>query len=387
MSSLLDVSNILDPIYHSNSRTEFKVFGRGRVLSSKMRVSSFGVSAVTTGLPAPQAQFNLEGGIMSLIKQASLYINDILVDQVKDCSKVLSIERNVMSSVEARNVAKYVSCTGIVPEWEPYQNAELRNAPLSHKLLGILQLDDVFPFLKALFLLPDCYEIRIVFEYETSVNTVFSTPRPLTFTVSEPKLIYDEVFTFEEGKTQQDALKAPLAVKFPCTLTERLIASNAVGQQSIRLRAFDGMNVSRLVLNAVTGNVVDDKLCLSKSDAIEGETINFMVNGAKLLPFNGMNHPQKKLYMTATSMGDHLSPFGSADGNVVADAFDNCYTGGLDNAVLEKLAYTAVDVNNRVNRLDFEISKTLAQPVYYYVYGKVMKYFIKKGDSVETGYV
>lgn len=378
------VSNILDPTYHSNSRTEFKIFGRNRLLSSKMRVSSFGVSNVTIPLPAPQATFNYEGGIKSLIKQASLYINDILVDQVKDASKVLSIEQNVMSSYDANNIASKTACTSINPAWDAFEYAELRNAPLQHKLLGHLSLESVFPLLKSISLLPDCYEIRIVFEYETSIPVIFAAPRPTAFTVSEPKLIYDEVMEMEK---MAEAMKAPMSVIFPCVLTERLIASNSVGHQSIRLRAFDNMNLVRLVMNAVIGNTVDDELCFSKSDVVAGEQINFRVNGATLLPFKGLDHPAKKLFTAASSMQDHLSPLGGADGNFVADAFDEVYVGGLDGAVLQKLAYTAVDVNTRVSRLDFELDKTLAQAVYYYIYGKVQKYFIKKGDVVETGYV
>jgi hypothetical protein len=382
--SLPIVSTILDPTYHSNSRTEFKIFGRNRLLSSKMRVSSFGVSGVTIPIPAPQASLNYEGGIKSLIKQASLYVNDILVDQVKDASKVLSIEQNVMSSYDANNIASKTACTSINPAWNAFQYAELRNTPLSHKLLGHLSLESVFPLLKSLMFLPDCYEIRIVFEYETALNVVFAAPRPTAFTVSEPKLIYDEIMEMEK---MAEALRAPVSIQFPCTLTERLIASNSVGHQSIRLRAFDNMSLGRLVMNAVIGNASDDELCFSKSDVVAGEVINFRVNGATLIPFKGIDHPAKKLHIAASSMGDHLSPLGGADGNFVADAFDEVYVGGLDGAVLEKLAYTAVDVNTRVNRLDFELDKTLAQAVYYYIYGKVMKYFIKKGDMVETGYL
>jgi biotin carboxyl carrier protein len=89
-------------------------------------------------------------------------------------------------------------------------------------------------------------------------------------------------------------------------------------------------------------------------------------------------------------MGDYLSPFGGADINLVGDAFDtfeDVYSNQVINATSAKLAYTAVDINNRVNRLDFEVSKTLAQTIYYYFYGVVFKYVVKKGDTVETGYV
>ena len=385
--SLPLVSQIFDPIYHSNSRTEFKVFGRDRVYLSKMRVSSFGVSSVTNPLPVPQASFNVEGGVLSLIKQASLYFNDILVDQVKDASKVLSIQTNVMSSYTASNIAYHKLATGIVPEWDAEVPEILSLAPVSRKLLGLVHLDSVFPVLRTLTFLPDIYEIRIVFEYESNKNLIFTTPLPVTFTVSEPKLIIDESMDMAENAS---LLKKQIAIQVPCILTERVVVSQSVNPQSIRLRAFDGMNLIRLVANAVVNNTPDDVLCASKSDAIEGEVINFMVNGAKLLPFNGLNHPQKKLYIAGSSMGDHLSPFGGADINLVGDAFDtfeDVYSNQVINATSAKLAYTAVDINNRVNRLDFEVSKTLAQTIYYYFYGVVFKYVVKKGDTVETGYV
>jgi hypothetical protein len=386
--SLPLVSQIFDPLYHSNSRTEFKVFGRDKVYLSKMRVSSFGVSAIVNdALPAPIASFNIEGGVFSLIKQASLYFNDILVDQVKDVSKVLSIQNNIMSSYTASNIAYVKTCTGIVPEWDAENPTMLNVAPISHKLLGLINLEFVFPVLRSTTFLPDIFEIRVVFEYESNKNLIFATPIPQNFTVSEPKLIIDESMDMKENNK---ILNMPLSVQVPCILTERVVVSASNNPQSIRLRAFDGMNLLRLVSNSVINNQPDELLCSSVSNVINSEVINFMVNGAKLLPFRGLDHPQKKQYIACSSMGDYLAPFGSADNNLIGDAldtFEDVYSGRLVLATSGKLAYTAVDINNRVNRLDFEVSKQLAQTIYYYFYGMVFKYLVKKGDVVETGYI
>jgi hypothetical protein len=386
--SLPIVSQILDPIYHSNTRTEFKLFGRDRVYMPKMRLSSFGVSAVVNPLPAPQrAQFNLEGGVYSLIKQASLYFNDILVDQVKDASRVLPIQKNVMSSYEASNDSYFRRCTGIAPVWKAENNIVLDRLPLSYKLVGLLSLAEVFPVLKQAPALPNIYEIRVVIEYETNKGAIFANPLPQSFTVSEPKIIVDEMMDTAEVS---EFLNKDMSLSIPCVLTERVIVSASTNPQSIRLMAFDGMTLIRLVANAQINNLSDIALCNSKSDVVQGETINFMVNSRKLLPYRGLDHPQKKLYIAGRSMGDHISPFGGADGNLVgdvADTFEDVYSTSLINTIGNKLSYTAVDVNNRISNLYFEISKTQENTIYYYFYGLVFKYLAKKGDVVETGYM
>lgn len=381
-------SQILDPIYHSNSRTEFKIFGRDRIYTSKMRVCSFGCSEVT---PAGDTNYNIEGGVYALLKQASLYFNDVLVDQVKDASKVLSIQNNVMNTYDASNIAKDKKCSNIAYEWNPANPQQLDLENFNDKLLGHINLDDVFPVLRVSAFLPNIYEIRVVFEYETDPNKIFIYVQPDSFKVSEPKIIVDEVMDRDSDTVKM--LSAPLTLaNIPCIITERVIVSSSTSPQTIRLRAFDGMNLLRLVANAVIGNQTSDAeaLIFSRSDVIEDEKINFIVNNVKLLQFNGMDHPQKKIYMSSESMGDFLCPFGGADLNLVDDpltTFDEVYTDSLTASLVGKLSYTAVDINRKINRLEFEVSKSETNTIYYYFFGVVFKYLIKKGDVVETGYM
>lgn len=379
-------SQILDPIYHSNTRTEFKIFGRDRVYTSKMRVCSFGCT-----VPAGPADYNIEGGAYALLKQASLYFNDILVDQVKDASKVLSIQNNVMSVYYASNIAKDKKCSNIAYLWNPEMPQLLDIQTFNGKLLAHLNLDDVFPVLKVSSVLPNIYEIRVVFEYETDINKIFIYPQPASFTVSEPKLIIDEEMTRDAEMLK--TLNSPLTLaNIPCILTERIIISQSTSPQTVRLRAFDNMNLLRLVGNAVRGNQTSDAeaLIFSRSDVIQDEKINFIVNNVKLLQFNGMDHPQKKIYISSESMGDFLCPFGGADLNLVDDplpTFEGVYSDPLTASLVGKLSYTAVDINQKINRLEVEVSKSEANTIYYYFFGIVFKYLIKKGDVVETGYM
>lgn len=379
-------SQIFDPLYHSNSRTEFKVFGRDRLYSSKMRLSSFGCS-----VPEGPANYNIEGGAFALIKQASLFFNDILVDQVKDASKVLSIQNNIMSTYYASNVAKDKKCSNIVYEWNPENSSILDIETFNGKLLAHVNLDDVFPVLKVSAFLPNIYEIRVVIEYESNINNIFVYPQPTGFTVNEPKLIIDEFM--ERDQEMMKMLNSPLTLaNVPCIITERVVVSPSTSPQSIRLRAFDNMSLLRLVANAVINNQTDNSeaLIFSRSDVISDEVINFMVNNVKLLPFKGLDHPQKKLYIAGQSMGDHLCPFGGADINLVGDpldVFEDAYTPSLTASLVGKLSYTAIDINRKISRLDFEVTKSQADTVYYYFFGVVFKYVIKKGDVVETGYM
>lgn len=381
-------SVIMDPVYHSNKRTEFKLYNKGRVFQPNLRLANFGVSDVVTA--AETVNFSRSGGLYSLIKNISLYFNDILVDQVKDASKYLSIQ-NLAQPIYTvfRNMNNQTVCSNIILDKDADDMTTLELDEVSNKVVGYVKLTDVFPLLKTMlsgrvvgdtvqaYPLADISEIRVSIEYETDVNKIFCEPQPQGFTVSQPQIIYTEIV----GASVKDTSSV---ISFYAIENERFMLNATANKQSIRLRAFDGKIVSSLLFQNIPNNDEDPKLCLQYSQSLENEKVNLMINNNTYLPFQGVDNECKKLvYATNSSaLGFHFSPTGAA----MVDTEPFAQYGEELADLIGKISFLGVNVNRLISRIDYEVSFDGAQPVTVYCYGLVSKVLSRVGDKFMTSY-
>lgn len=382
-------SVIVDPTFHSNKRTEFKLYNKGRVFQPDLRLVDFGVSAATNN-QGPTA-FSLSGGILSIIKHISLYFDDILVDQVKDASQYLSIQNLAQPSYTVfRDSNNKLVRSNLILNREEVDDATLELDEPSTALIGRLRLADVFPLLtimnsvdaKGNLMSPlvDINEIRVSIEYETTISKIFSAPLPTGFTVSQPAIIYTEIFG-------SSATMAP-NLRFDAVEGERFILSATNNKQSVRLRAFDQKILTSLLFQNLPNNQTDDNLCLQYSSSLPNEKVNLMVNGQSFLAFQGADNECKKLLWTTDSfaLGYHFSPLGCAMTNVTDEQFTQYGNELL--SLQSKLSYLGISVGRAIDRLFYEVSfdGQGGTPVTVHAYGKVSKIFSRIGDTFMTQY-
>jgi hypothetical protein len=382
MSIPITQSVIVDPTFHSNKRTEFKLYNKGRFYAPNLRLVDFGVSDIQGNV---NPNFCILGGLYSVIKNISLYFNDVLVQQVKDASQYLSIKNAVKSNYTVfRDVNNNIVCSSVVLDRSQENQAQLKLIKGTSKLTGVLYLNQVFSLLdtmnSAKLNLADINEIRVSIEYETDVNKIFSSEDlPQGFSISQPSIIYTEFFNLT-GPT--DFKLAVQSVE-----NERFIVQPNNNKQSIRVRAFDGKTVANIICQNLPNNQVSNLLGYQYSQKLEGEKVNLMVNSAMMLPFQGVDNEAKKLVWTSKSMGNHFSPLLSAMENFNLNAFQAVYDDRLAE-LASKLSYLSVDLNKKIDRIDYEVSwdGQGQNNTTVYVYGHVEKIISKQGDMIRSMY-
>lgn len=381
-------SVILDPYYHSNKRTEFKLFNRNRQFSPKLRLVNFGVSATTpAGLNVDS--FNIAGGILSIIKNIYLYFDDILVDQIKDANQYLPIKNlSKKAYTTFRDVDNKTKCSNLNLQRSEVDPTELDLVEPSGKLLGYLDLTEVFPLLSVLnssaIKLAGIMEIRVSIEYETNADKMFIEERPTAFTINQPEIIYDEYFGMEVANN------GDFTVNINAVENERFVLAGNNNKQSVRVRAFDGKYLmSVLFQNVLNANLIDDDLCVSKSDVLQNEKVNLMIDGSSLINFQGSDNDAKKLAFTVDSLalGNYFAPTGTTMDNVDAGQFVK-YGAELQN-VVGHLSYLGLNIMRSVGRIYYEVSYngTGQGPCTVFVYGQVLKAVVKRGSTYLTSYI
>ena len=170
-----------------------------------------------------------------------------------------------------------------------------------------LDLKICFPFLKATPYLDSeqLQSLRLLVEFQPSpasvvVGVLGSNP---TYEYLRPSLIVDEVINLQ-GKVKNPVIKY---VNMDSEKVVVNINNNAVDQ---RLRGFDSKTINRiLMVNKLPDQ--SDNLKGHCSPSMFQESYQFILNGKKFLPYQGINSPAKKQQMLNDSWGGHLAPCGT----------------------------------------------------------------------------
>lgn len=411
-------TQIVQPIYHSNQRTEFRVGSKGKVLLPNLRLCNFGISAITAGGAAPGTMdtFGFAGGCLSLIKNIVLYSGNVILDQITDADQWLGISNMITSAPEARDLKQKLLCSNL--NILSLDDGDLRHSItfqlLEGKLLGRVNLQDVFPFLNAqitgpnkqpimgedgspmtLDYLPDFDDLRLVIEYHTAANHIFAAPnitapngRPTAWTVSQPELVYEEVV--DEEFAAEIMKYRPVRYVVRAIERERL---DLTQNGSVRLRAFDGKQLYNLVMQTISDNTSDPQLCYAYSTLQPGEKMQLVVNGRKLLPFQGADSAARKSALFSDTLESFISFTGSTDinfGNRDAKAAAPVFA-PRPAAMIGDLSFLGVSILDTVSQLELEYqnSTAYAAPIQIWAWGEVFKYVLKDKSTgmLETGYV
>lgn len=384
------------PFFHSNTRTEFRIPSADKIILTNMRLVDFGAVLGAGELPA---SYCIVSGVYSLIKNIYLYSGSVLIDQMRDCSKYMSIKNQKSTSADMFALNQRLLCSNNVLEAvgninDPELSQQVEMNQNTNQLLGRIPLSQIFGLLRATDTFNMWNDLRLVIEYNTATSEIFQANngvRPANWSINTPLLATDELVVDQQGRDAMMKQGREVSLVFQQVDRERWYIPANSNYYSQRLRAFDSHTLSNLLIQTRTA-AVDDQLCTAYSQAIAGEKINLVVNGKKLLPYQGADTPNKKLAMFQDSFGATVCFTGENDILNVAEDTEDYY---LDeaHALLGKLSYFGCDVLNRINTLDVEYTRFVdpdvdAPLLELWAFGSVSLYLKKSADGkIVLGYM
>lgn len=374
---------VLEASSHTQSKTVFRIPSQGHLIMPDIRLVNFGVSATQNGNGLES--FAWSQGIFALIKSIRLYANNVLVDELKDASRVLCLEALKGNSSYCFDSKSVLLGTNVNLEPETY-NGKSGLKYVAPKLLGRLSLEDVLSVCKTATSFNNWpKEIRVEVEYNTDKMVVFSNDGNghagnFSFTVSQPTCLYTEEMAEEVLK---DLTQKGGSLMFQEWEREYIASVPQNVNNQIRVRAFDNKFVDSVVLQMIKDGQVDAYLGYGKSDVLAGQKVNWIVNGSKLLSFNGLDTAAR----CAGAMADYTQamvvPFNGWD----AQPANVSATANLGR-VSAKLGWCPVYLQTVINRLDLEVLHTEVVPTDIWVWGRVVKFMsYDEMGNVVVGYM
>lgn len=395
-------TTILEPLFHDDrTRTEFRIPTMGKVVFPNLRMVEFGFSSITQNASGNPYSF-VRTGLYSLIKQITLYSGGLELQCIRDADIWLGFANmwnptSIMYEVNSPLLGSKLGLTqmpvatintdGTVNPSAPAALIDFEST--TARQVGRINLDLVFSVLNSLNFLVDYDDLRLVIEYHTTADRMFAGAANTmpTWSISRPKIIYDVIVDDTISSKMMRTYKGDDVV-FETQESEKIsVPANA---SLTRLRAFDDKILRQIMFQVNTdGADAASKLGYCWSSAQPNERYNFVLNGAKVLPFNGCDSDGRAVAMMADSV-PAMATFTLSNVNPPA-----ALNAGINQAIYSadaigcqnKLAFHTCDVLNRVNRLDFEYSSGAANNKVRF-FGLVQK-FLKKSKTGElmVGYV
>jgi hypothetical protein len=392
---------VLEASSHTNQKTVFRIPSKGKLILSQLRLVNFGIESLSHR--DGNENFAWGSGVYSLISAVRLYSGNILLDEIKDAHRYLSLANLTGTTNYNWDVRNKTLCSSVNVETELLLDDlnKLELKPKANKLLGLVNLSDFLAICESTPAFWDWPDMRVEVEYNTKKEFVLSSDgqgrRPgLTWTVSQPTMLYTEEMDEMTVKQTAAALSknGATSLVFNCYEREYLASVPDTVQSSLRLRGFDNKYLDSLVVQVIDPaydlpeNQSTNKLCQGRSDMVDSLKFNWMLNGSRMLPFNGFDTAARQ----AASMADYtvqmVVPFNAWDQLVPGDNVVEEFISKEVNLLSGHMHWTSVDVKALVNRLDIDIFHNSANgPVEMWVWGYVTKFVTKdsKGNIV-VGY-
>jgi len=325
-------SHVIDPVFTSKNRCEFRLANRGEAYMPTMRIGNLGLT--NTG---NNNQYHFGLGGTSIIDRIQLLDGNEELDSLRKVGNWLTFKNSLHTNSQNDNVFKNMIggsmgwATGATGELLSNDNKRIR-APGDASALGTLDLREVFGILNSIShlstkLFPN---LRIVMEYHLANDAMVNNITNVTdLTKSVPILIVDEIV--------DEALVASLDAQFttaswvavehdqsqmpqvPGVSTDTGVTISAVQNSNLRINGFQNKAVSRIMISKVYQNIsnylYDEVVDATTSQAMRGlaqygskalhrEECNIRVNGRNVLAGRGLTSPASTTMLCADTWGD-----------------------------------------------------------------------------------
>lgn len=323
-------STIIDPVFTSSSRCEFRLANRGEAYMPTMRIGNLGLT--NTGL---NNEYHFGVGAASVIDRIQLLDGNEELDALRNVGNWLTFKNSLRTNSQNDNVFKDMVggsvgwATGATGELLSNENKLVRPAGDS-SALGTLDLREIFGILNNVShlstkLFPN---LRVVIEYHLANDALVSNQTNVAdLAKSIPILIVDEIV--------DDALVASLDKQFnqaswvaiehdQSQMAEvpgvrgQSVDTAVVQNSNLRINGFQNKAVSRIMISKVyqnKSNYIYDVKADGSSTAMRGfsqygskalhkEEFNLRVNGRNVLAGRGVNTPAAMTMLCADTWGD-----------------------------------------------------------------------------------
>ena len=385
-------TNVVYPVYHSNKRTEFRI-------DPAVYLNSFRLAKIRPAVSGAVAEgeYQYMNGVGSLVKNITLYHDNIPIDGCRNASEWLCFEElrntndansDVMSGLtHTRAGFKVGAFTASGVQSSKFVNgSQIVRAISGAEIEGMLPLDRCLKFLQGTPMInARPLELRLVVEWETDKTKVFKTQIPTNYGMNEPVLFVDEVV---RGAEQ---MKNDYVVSYRSLENDRVVVGNVANgikqQVNLKVNGFNNKLVGRvLFVNQLSSS---SSKIIQGSQAQRDEQMNVRLNNKSIFSGEGINDANKKMDYCVKTFGGLNVPQGVQFWDLentlnLMEGQDTAYLQGL-------VSYGACRLDSRVNDLEIEYKRTGesgisnnngTDPFTIGVYAEVLKQMSVKGNNV-----
>jgi hypothetical protein len=415
-------TQIIDPVFNSSKyRTEFRIVKDGLYLSN-MRIHNLGLTTSTLGV-ADEVAYNYLTGIHGGIQNIYLYDGKVILDQVLNYGDRSAFTEYNKTNQANSDIYKFTSKTGLgfvlnrepqldvqptqqnkalVTEFYPNSTKDLGDTQEA-TALGFLNLREVFPMLKNVEFLHTAIfkNLRVVIEYKQNSNAVaYDGALSSSFAgTSQPILVVDQVMN---ESVAQKVLSEFKPIVWSAQELEQVFvpASSTAGLQQIkfRLNGFSNKTLTSLLIQKKGTTNISNLYKTFASESVVDEVMQILVDGANILPQNGVDRPMWRLSLLSDSFGNCNSHTSSSSlttylpANVIANTVKNTETVANWNDRAGRTDYFGCIINKPINTLDIQYTRTIdlgsngryRQALFLNVFGNVVKQITPAGKNGYT---
>ena len=324
-------SQIIDPVFNSDTRCEFRLANRGESYLPTMRIGNLGLS--TSGA---DNTYHFGPGAMSVISRIQLLDGNEPLDTLRNVGNWLTFKNSLHSNSQNDNVFnKMVGgstgwATGATGELLSNNNKLIRPSG-GAETLGTLDLREVFPLLNSISHLSTKLfkNLRVVIEYNTSkIALVNGTGGTDTYTKSIPILIVDEIIdealaaTYDKQLVsaawtaiEHDQVGVPTVPGMPAAPAVGDVALSVQQAVNLRVNGFQNKAVGRVMISKVYQDLDNylygdvnmagvKALAQYGSKALHKEEFNMRINGRNVLTGRGLVTPESMAALCGDTWGD-----------------------------------------------------------------------------------
>lgn len=334
MSNVQLITRALEPIYHSNTRTRFKLNCLNSGLLPNLRLCNVAVTNVNWGAVVPRDLYYVaDSGALALIKRITLLEKgNPIEDLTHRAAEYMTFLNTLDSEENTNNVRQYTikSRQGLVVNVDSL-NDILRLNPsvngdskvVSADLLVLdptsensarLDLQQYFNFLRSEDLLVGFKDMELVIEWKTTATEIFSdffplTGQPTSWDVNQPLLVFEEILDKEivakQAMAKRGTQTAFITPEMELLSVPATVSTNPVTTR-LRLQSVKNKIVHKLLV--ATNDLVENpsnQTGKNNSVAQPSEVWQVYVNNAQLFT-NPLDSESRKLATLQDSFGRQL---------------------------------------------------------------------------------
>jgi len=329
-------SAIIDPVFTSATRCEFRLANRGEAYMPTMRIGNLGLSKAAQN----NNEYHKGPGAAGVINRIQLLDGNEELDSLRNVGNWLTFKNCLRTNSQNDNVFNELMggclgwATGSTGELLSNDNKVVRaavNGIPEPQTLGTLDLREVFPILNAVSHLSTTLfpNLRVVVEYHTDPRALVNnqtTGGVESLLKSVPILIVDEIV--DEALIQSldsqftsaawvgiehDQVQVP---QVPTITAAGAVTDEAVQSVNLRVNGFQDKAVSRIMISKVYQTLADyvdtpanggtqmRALAQYGSRALHKEEFNVRLNGRNVLAGRGVADPAAATMLLADTWGE-----------------------------------------------------------------------------------